>query len=143
MANHKIILGLFLLFSFSSFSQITKDSIQVKKVQKHPFLSDHRKMLVVKNGTKTDSLKTYMDPGSGCQSSLFENDSSFIYIECNGNWINISKQNGEIHFLKWNWEKEIKDNYIGTFQRSKGDYYKIVIKENPKLYFFKDPSKPK
>ena len=143
MANHKIILGLFLLFSFSSFSQITKDSIQVKKVQKHPFLSDHRKMLVVKNGTKTDSLKTYMNPGSGCQSSLFENDSSFIYIECNGNWINISKQNGEIHFLKWNWEKEIKDNYIGTFQKSKGDYYKIVIKENPQLYFFKDPSKPK
>src|SRR4030042_3259507 len=91
------------IISCSSYS-IEKESITVKKVNQHPLLKDHDRQLVVKTNKIFNKKKTlYSDPGDGCNSCLCENDSSFILIDCNGEWYSIDKLSGKIKDIGWRW----------------------------------------
>jgi hypothetical protein len=137
-----LIVSLF-LFGCNSSEEITVDTIEIQRIGQHPFLVDHSKKLVIKNnsGEIIDKVKLYSDPGSGCNSYLYENDEIFILIECNGQWYSIEKKNGEIKNLGWNWLKETPENLIGTFIRSSelSTYELIKGKTLPGLYKYKDP----
>lgn len=121
----------------------TKDNIKVVKYQQHPFLIDHlKKLVVIKNKKVLFEIETYPDPGSGCQSYLFEESDHFILIECNGMRYKIEKKGGKIVKDKWTWMEPLPVNYIGTFVRSTGDEYKLLYKapkDLKEVYIFKDP----
>ena len=124
---------------------ITQDNIRVTKVDKHPFLIDHGKLIIVeRDGKRIAQANGYRDPGVGCASHLFEREDSFLLIECNGSEFQISKSEGKIEIIGWGHMKDLPPHYLGTFERQKGsDDYRFVSKNNlsPKdVYTFKDPS---
>jgi len=72
---------------------ILKENIKIVKSEKHPFLVDHNKLIVVeKDGKIIDEISGYTDTGRGCNSNLFEDEHKFIVIECNGTIYNIRKK---------------------------------------------------
>ncbi len=123
---------------------ISKENIKIIKVQQHPSLPDHKRLIVVgKNGKRIDKMRAYSDPGQGCSSHLFEKSDVFILIDCNGSTFSISKNNGIIKKEPWTWMKDLPEKYLGAFvQQSGQDDYLLVQKPKPTLsevYRFKDP----
>ncbi len=110
----------------------------------HPFLIDHKKLIVVEiNGRQIDEKMGYADPGSGCDSHLFEDEETFILFECNGTRYEIAKQGGQIECIGWTWMEKLPEKYIGRYQRQRGHIeYLLVEQPYPKpgdVYRFKDP----
>lgn len=126
--------------------EITRENIAIKKIEQHPFLSDHKKQLVVidNTGKEIDDLKMYVDSGEGCDSNLFETDVSFVLIDCNGQWFSIGKKTGRINKEPWEWKKPLPGVYVGTFVSKRGkDFYEINRISDISLesvYKFKDPN---
>lgn len=123
---------------------ITKENIKVLKVQKHPNLRDHKRLIIVEvDGKRIDQKAGYSDPGSGCNLNLFEKGDGFVLIDCNGSTFWVSKADGTIKDQPWTWMKELPKNYRGTFiQQSDSDEYQLVQNLNPSLidvYKYKDP----
>jgi len=123
---------------------INKDSIKLIVSGKHQFLKDHNKQLITvdKTGKKIDDVNLYADSGDGCNSYLFENNSNFVVIDCNGSWFTIEKESGKINSEKWEWKKKLPKKYIGTYKFDSNEYR--LIKENSiqidNIYKFKDPN---
>ena len=136
---------LFIISGCSSNKFTDYNSIFVVRTNPHPFLVDHSKKLIVndKNGDVIDEQELYTDPGVGCNSYLFDTDSTFTLIECNGYWYSIAKNNGQIDNLGWRWEQKPPKDLIGTFKRTSGkkEYSLDTISEIElkEVYKFKDP----
>jgi hypothetical protein len=126
--------------------KIMPENIKVRKIDKHPFLSDHRKRIVVMDnaGTEISSMKMYIDTGEGCDSNLFEIDTAFVLIDCNGQWFYINKKTGRISKETWEWRKPLPGEYVGTFISKPGnDFYEINKRGNisiDSVYKYKDPN---
>lgn len=124
---------------------ISKHDIKILKINQHPFLVDHGRMISVvgNEGTTLDSLVIYSDAGSGCQAFLFENSTSFTICDCNGSRFQIDKVSGLISREGWYWDEEIPDGYMGTFIFSSGTEYRLVKQEidMSRFYNYKDPHK--
>ena len=104
-----IFTSLFLLsLLLPSKKQFNHESIQIVRIQQHPFLTDHRRKLITvdQKGKLIDEKLLYLDTGVGCNSYLFEGNNNFILIDCNGHWFNIDKQDGIITNLGWKWQKD-------------------------------------
>lgn len=116
----------------------------ITKINKHPFLVDHQKKLTISDSSnnKISEIKLYGDPGAGCNSYLYKNDSCYVIIDCNGAWYFIDHSNGSILDKKWNWEYDVPQNYIGTYIRSSNDVYELIEEDSINIedvYKFKEP----
>ena len=144
------LLSLIFIFYFSliklySQEQLDYDFIKVVKVSKHPFLTDHCKRLqtIDDEGNVFDEENLYCDPGSGCNSYIFEASQEYIVIDCNGQWYSINKVTRKIEDIGWKWQNDLPENNIGFYKSVKGAVeYKLVLtnelkKEN--VYKYKDP----
>ncbi len=123
---------------------ITASDIKILKTNKHPFLVDHEKKLVVTlNDQSTNEVVMYLDTGSGCNSNLFEDEEYFILIECNGQEYLIEKSTGEIIQGDWKWLSPLPNNYVHTYVRSRQDEYETAQLEINLMdvYKYKDPRK--
>ena len=145
--KYKIIITLILFSLIAGGCNIGTESIEasdikVLKTDKHPFLIDHSKKLAVTLSDKsTNEVPMYLDPGSGCQSNLFEEEDYFILIECNGQEYLIEKGTGEITKGDWKWLSPLPTNYVQTYVRSPLDEYDTVQLDINLMdvYKFKDP----
>ncbi len=119
---------------------IDKNSILIKKINQHAFLEDHGRALIIKAGDiYIDKVELYGDPGEGCNAYLSENNSSFVLIDCNGEWYSISKSTGKIKDLGWKWKEKFPESYVGVFrQASCGANYSLSDSFDV-IYKFKDP----
>lgn len=139
--THILILILTIGILSCSHNMIDKNSILIKKVDRHPYLKNHGRKLIVKSGMIFNhKIDLYGDPGEGCNSYLSENDSSFILVDCNGEWYSIDKTKGKINRLGWNWNKDFPEKFVGVFKSVDGEiYYELSEKFND-IYKFKDPN---
>lgn len=131
-------------FNFpSKGKKIAIENIEIVKIEKHPFLVDHKKLLRIQyNDRILSQEKMFVDPGAGCISFLFEEKSEFILIECNGNWYSISKQKGKIKSIGWYWEKDLPSNYVGRYVRGVADKYEFIPESKiskESVYQYKSP----
>lgn len=139
-----IIVGL-LTFSGCTNFIITKDNIKILKTEKHPFLVDHKKIIIVEfDKDRIDKVNGYSDSGRGCNSHLFEENDKFVLIDCNGTIFSIRKKGGKIKNEGWSWMYELPEKYVGTFEnQEENDEYSLVYKTPPTLeevYKIKDPN---
>ncbi len=144
MKNKYLILclSLFLIGCKSTDSNGIK--LTITKIRKHPFLVDHQRKLIISdsNDAKIAEIKFYTDPGAGCNSYLFQNDSAYVIIDCNGVWYFIDHASGSILDKKWNWKFDIPEDHIGTFVRSNVDNYDFIKEDSidmKEVYKFKEP----
>lgn len=124
----------------SKLDSIDKNSILIKIINQHPFLIDHgRALLIKKDDIIIDKVELYGDPGEGCNAYLSENDSSFVLVDCNGEWYSILKSTGKIKDLGWKWKAKLPERFIGVFKHpdSGGNYY--LSDSFDVIYKFKDP----
>lgn len=133
-----------LLASCTTRDQIKLYTIKIASKTEHPLLEDHCRELVIfdKMDNIIDSINIYCDPGSGCNSYLFDTDSVYTLIDCNGIWYSIDKNTGKISDHNWNWLMEVPENYIGTYIRAEGIYYMLKKEAEidlSEVYKFKDP----
>jgi len=139
------ILIVILLDSCSNVGQIDVNSIKIIKTNQHPFQSDHdRKLITVDRNQKTiDELQIYADSGDGCESYLFDSDSKYILVDCNGQWFSIDKTTGTLKNEGWNWEQKLPEVYLGKFQTVDKDsiylYSPGTIVQKSDIYKYKDP----
>lgn len=96
-------------------------SISIEKINQHPFLVDHGRLLVVKAGDQVvDSLEIYPDGGDGSDLHYFVMENQIIAIDCNGIWYQITQQG--IKVIGWKWDEELPE----------GTIYRITLNENGK-----------
>ena len=127
--------------------QICHESIRITRIHQHPILVDHgRKLVIAKRiGFVLDEQELYGDPGEGCNAYLFDDKKKqqYILIDCNGQWLSISKESGKINTMGWLWEEEFPEYYVGTFNRAAGEWDYDLVKEEKltkgMVYKFKDP----
>lgn len=140
----KKLIFLFVLIQFLSCSQIEKNidlsSLKIKVVNQHSFLPDHDRLLIVQNENDIiDKIELYSDAGSGCETYVFENDSAFTLIDCNGQWFSVDKASGQIEALDWAWQKQLPENRKGAFVFDKSvNEYKLSDTVGI-IYKYKDP----
>lgn len=138
--------GLVTLGACSRDVEIAKISINIQRVNQHPYLMDHDRELQVINesGTFLDKIQMYPDAGSGCNAYLYENGRSFIVVDCNGQWYSISKETGRIHKEKWEWERSLPSHFIGTYKKGVGVQSYVLdtthIVSSSTVYQYKDPN---
>jgi hypothetical protein len=141
-----IILAFMLLDSCSNVGQIDVDAIRIEKINQHSTFADHDRRLITigKNQKVIDELAIYPDSGTGCESFLFDSDSKYILIDCNGQWFSIDKATGTLKNDGWKWNEKLPDNALGKFQTSdKAPNYIFSVGTNYKendVYKYKDPS---
>lgn len=130
--------------SCGSSDPISLDEIHVVVKRMHPIFSDHDKSLEIRShrGWLIDDVELYADAGSGSPAFLFEEADAYVLIDCDGHWYGISKSNGGIDQMGWNWEQPLPEVYLGEYQWNGSDEY--VLKKNNKpdtksVYLFKDP----
>lgn len=139
------IISLLFSISCSTKNAIETKSIQIERIEQHPFLVDHCKQLNIYNrdGILIDKVKIYCDSGVGCNSYLFDTYKTYTIIDCNGSWYSIDKRTGKIAMDGWKWEDEIPAKYVGTFVRDQTNGpNKLIEQEITKkdIYQFKDPN---
>jgi len=137
-----ISLAIILVGCNTTVEEIKTSDIKIFKIDKHPFLVDHKKKLVVELPDKSvNEILLYSDLGSGCNSHLFEDEKYFVLIDCNGQKCLIDKKIGTITKPEWTWQEPLPEKYICTYTRDIGDEYKrIQLKPTMKdVYKFKDP----
>ena len=140
----KKLISLFILVQFLSCSQVEKNidlsSLKIKVINQHSFLTDHDRLLIVQNENDIiDKFELYSDAGSGCETYVFENDSAFTLIDCNGQWFSVDKVSGQIEALDWAWQKQLPENRKGAFVFDKSlNEYKLIDTVG-KIYKYKDP----
>jgi len=118
--------------------------INVEMFNEHPFLVDHERILVIKkDGTKIAEQKIYTDAGSRIPLHLFEDNDSIVFIDANGYWYVLNKDDNRLRIIGWQWNKKLPTNYLGTFRLRKGNKTQTFTKENnidlKDVYLFKDP----
>ena len=142
----------FLLFAASIISgctnnDINKASIVIIKGEKHPYLIDHCKKLLVldSEGMPIDRVELYCDGGNGCNSYLYDTNKALIVIDCNGQWYKINKKSGKISKEKWEWKKQLPQTYLGTFISTTKNKYELIEESKDisiaEVYKYKDPQK--
>ena len=146
MKNFSYFLIIILLTACSNNGPIDKNSIKICRIKQNPVLVDHCKKLMVvdKNNKIIDEAEIYCDPGTGCNSYLYDTDKTFTVIDCNGQWYIVDKQIGKISKESWQWEKQLPAKYVGTFvYKSDTEFYSLLKEENVKtenVYKYKDPT---
>jgi hypothetical protein len=134
------------LDSCSNVGQIDINCIKIIKTNQHPFLRDHdRKLITVDKNQKTiNESRIYSDSGDGCESYLFDSDSKYILVDCNGQWFSIDKLTGTIKNDGWKWNNKLPDNCLGKFQTTDNDsvyhYSRETNFQTNDVYKYKDPS---
>lgn len=134
-----------LLATCSNIGQIEVDSIKIKRLNQHPTLADHdRKLITVdRNKEIIDELEIYPDSGKGCQSFLFDTDSKYLLIDCNGRWFSIDKAAGTLKDEGWKWNEKLPNQPLGKFQTSNKDpnyvYTAGTNFNKDDVYKYKDP----
>lgn len=100
--------------------RINIDSIEILLRENHPTLREFKRILVVKNKNNIIISEVLLqnDIGRGCNGYLFNENESFLFIDCNSNWYRISKKNGEINLIGQFWMKDVPEKYIGTYKLS-------------------------
>ena len=118
---------------------INSESISIASYNNHPFLRDKCRQLLTINtvGDTIDSMEIYCDPGSGCDSHIFETDDSYVLIDCNGEWYEIKKEWGTIKDIGWYWEEDPPSEIIIKFS-SGGKRIMGTQVERDKIYQYKD-----
>ena len=135
----------FFLASCFPQEKIDEDAIKIIKVDQHPFLRDHCRVLIIEDesGHILAKEELYCDPGSGCSSYLFDTDASFTLIDCNGQWFEIDKNSGQIKNNGWNWHKELPKKNVGIYNKKYGEMeYELEVIDvlsRDQVYKFKDP----
>lgn len=81
----------------------------IKRINQHPTLTDHGRLLVImdKKGNNIDQLEIYPDSGDGCNTYLFDEASAFVVVDCNGQWVSIDKKTGKLKRLEWRWQEPL------------------------------------
>jgi len=118
--------------------------ISIQMSNKHPFLVDHsRKLIIKKNNRKITEQSLYQDSGSRVPLSVFIDGKNIIFIDCNGYWYELDSTNDKFKTIDWLWQKGLPNNYIGTFRLRKGENQTSFLKEKiittATVYLFKDP----
>jgi hypothetical protein len=143
----KAILYLFLLqliCACQSQSNINSNQISIEKFDRHPFLSDHSRVLRTTDlsGNLIDSETLYNDTGFGCASYLFDKKDVFVLIDSNGEWYEIIQATGEIKEPEWKWMNTPEGELIGRFISTSENSYFLEEMDSCNLgdiYQFKDP----
>ena len=139
----KSLVVLIALFSMVSciHSEAEGISIQIVKMNEHPTLPDHDRLLVAKiNGKEIDKVMIDPDPGVGVPLHFIKNGNKITAIDCNGMWYEITK-NG-IKKLGWKWYEPLPNGVVMRIaQNEKHEYIttKLGSVELSDVYVFKDP----
>ncbi len=122
-----------MLFSLVSclHSESEDISIQIVKINEHPNLPDHGRLLIAKiNGKEIDKVMIYPDPGVGVPLHFIKNGNKITAIDCNGIWYEITK-NG-IKKLGWKWyEPLLKGVVMNIAQNDKHEYITTKVTTHP------------
>ncbi|MBE3123260.1 MAG: hypothetical protein IMZ65_00470 [Planctomycetes bacterium] len=79
-------------------------SIRIEKVNAHPSLPDHDRVLVALVGNQPiDRMQIYPDAGAGVYLHYVAQDDGIIAVDANGTWYKITRQG--ISKLGWRWQE--------------------------------------
>lgn len=127
------------------YEKIMGYDVTIKISNKHPFLVDHRRKLIIKKNNKIVTKQTlYPDNGSRVPLTVFKVGEKLTFVDCNGYWYELDTLNNTFKTIDWFWEKALPDNYIGTFRFRREDHENdSFLKEKTvnidNVYLFKDP----
>ena len=105
--------------------QIQITSIRIIHIQQDPLnLNPCKKIILLDTNNNLIGEKVGYCPEDInqpiCKAHLFDTDTSFTIIDCNGYWYSISKKSSSISKTEWQWEKKLPTNYLGTYNREYG-----------------------
>lgn len=119
--------------------------VDVAIVERHPFLVDHGRQLVIRaEGTVIATQSLYPDAGDGrATTSIYREGDDIIVIDCNGSWFRFAWNTRRLTSIGWKWLETPPKDYIGTYRYDKhADKY--VLDTTPvqsyDLYRHKDPT---
>lgn len=91
-------------------------NIEMSLKRNHLFLREYKRDLIIsKSNEKLESIKLKEDNGTGANSYLYEDETNYIIIDCDGSWYSINKKTGNISLIGRFWLKSPPKNYVGTF----------------------------
>jgi hypothetical protein len=116
-------------------------TISVRKVNQHPFLSDHDRVLVASvGGQEVDSQPIYPDPGGGVHLHYVRTGDAITVVDANGTWYEVARTG--IRKLKWHYLRPLPQGQLRRIALDGNKEYTDAQVDNIDLgdvYQFKDP----
>ncbi|QYY35264.1 hypothetical protein [Ruficoccus sp. ZRK36] len=118
-----------------------KLDLKIHKADQHPYLKDHKRILVVAlAGDTIGSIELYSDPGGGASFYYIRADDGITGIDANGMWYEITK-NG-IKPLSWHWMTPLPMGKAYRIVANKSGNYiteEVDHVDLSDVYAYKDP----
>jgi hypothetical protein len=122
------------------------DGFDVNVVMKnqHPTLVDHERVLTIRrDGEGFAEQELYPDNGFRVPLHVFAEEGKLVFVDCNGDWYELTTADGRFEKLGWRWDAELPEKYLGTFRLRRGRERQTLSWEDgigpAQTYLFKDP----
>lgn len=116
-------------------------ALSVRKVNPHPFLIDHDRVLVATVGGKeVDSEPLHPDTGPGSPLHYVRSGGTITVVDANGMWYEVSREG--IKRLEWHWLEPLPRGAVRCIALDEDGQYEDAPVRNVDLrsvYRYKDP----